>query len=123
MKNLHDLNIAFHRLAHRVKCLSCGLQAATHINVIVTDSSPLTISLVSAYYTYTGSGDSTWTLPPPSDGAAFEFTIINQGSGTLSIVSDSGESDIYSGSLINEFDIPPGEIFVFYSNTLTYTII
>jgi hypothetical protein len=75
------------------------------------------------YYTFTGS-TSTWTLPVVSGNTFLRYTLINAGSGNITLNSNSGGNDILdAGVAVNTKNIASGAVVVLYDNGTNFVVI
>lgn len=75
------------------------------------------------FYTFTGT-TSTWTLPVVSGNTLLRYTLINSGSGNITLNSNSGGNDILdAGVPVNTKTIASGAVVVLYNNGTNFVII
>jgi len=88
---------------------------------IVSSAATLQINSYTSYYTFTGT-TAVWTLPPLGVFSGYRLTLINQGTGNLTVNTTAGSMDIDdSGTIVNTISLAPGERYIFYNNSLKYT--
>lgn len=80
----------------------------------VSSASTLTLGQ-KGYYSFNGSS-ATWTLPPITGNTGKRYVIMNLGSGSITINSDSGSNVIYSPSLVNTISVATTEVITLYNN-------
>jgi len=91
---------------------------------VVSATSTLALTPVSKqmYFTFNGS-TSTWTLPAISGNTGLYVTIMNMGTGNITLNSNSGGSDIWDGGTNTvSMNIPAGGTMILYNNSLKYVI-
>lgn len=75
------------------------------------------------YYTFTGT-TTTWTLPVVSGNTLLRYTLINAGSGNITLNSNSGANDILdAGTAVNTKTIASGSVVTLYNNGTNFVII
>lgn len=88
---------------------------------IVSAAATLDLGNITSYYTFTGT-TATWKLPTVLSSIGARLIFINQGSGTLTVNSNTGANDIDdSGISVNTIAMAPGEHYIFYNNSLKFT--
>ena len=89
----------------------------------VSAASTMDFGTTSGYYTFTGT-TATWRLPVLEGNTGLRFVIINEGTGGLTIISNSGGNDISDvGIDVSAVIVDPGTTLVSYHNSLKYTTI
>jgi hypothetical protein len=90
----------------------------------ISDQDNLQLISSNSFYTFIGDSDVNWRLPNLTSSVSSRRTILNQGTGTITLVTFSGANDIYdTTSLVNTFTIEPGETYIFFNNSLNHVII
>jgi hypothetical protein len=97
------------------------LQMLNVVQSVTTYALPITNNQV--YVTHTGT-TATYTFPTLANGTAIQYTIINMGSGTLTLNSNAGGSDIYdSGTSSASVTILAGQAAVIYGNGTKFVML
>lgn len=94
----------------------------TKIVNIVTNSSTYGLTYVGKviYITFNGT-TSTLTLPPITGGEMVKITIINEGSGAVTVNTNTGANDISDGgSLVNNIVLGSGNRVAIYNNSIKF---
>lgn len=88
---------------------------------VVSAASTLDLGTITGYYTFNGT-TATWKLPALSASITARLILINQGSGIVNIISNTGFEDIDdSGTSLSSIQMMPGEHYIFYNNSLKFT--
>jgi len=75
------------------------------------------------YYTFLGT-TTTWTVPIIGGNYKKKITVINQGSGIITLNSNLGGNDfLLSGTLVNTINISSGEILLLYNNGIKWCVL
>ena len=85
---------------------------------IVSNAATLSISS-QGNYTFNGT-TSTWTLPTLAISVGFRIIIMNQGSGTLTVNTNTGANDIYNGTNVSSVTVNSGEVCILYNNSISF---
>jgi len=97
------------------------LQMLNVVQSVTTYALPITNNQV--YVTHTGAL-ATYTLPTLANGTAIQYTIINMGSGVVTINSNAGGNDIFdSGTSSATATVLAGQTAIFYGNGSKFVIL
>jgi len=97
------------------------LQMLNVVQSVSTYALPVTNNQV--YVTHTGT-TATYTFPTLANGTAIQYTIINMGSGSVTLNSNAGGSDIYdSGTSSASVTVLAGQTAVIYGNGTKFVIL
>ena len=91
------------------------------VQSVSTYALPITNNQI--YVTHTGT-TATYTFPTLANGTGIQYTIINMGSGTITLNSNAGGSDIYdSGTSSASVTVLAGQTAVIYGNGTKFVIL
>lgn len=96
------------------------------VDNILTSSATLSLANTSRvmYYTYTGATTSIWTLPAILGNTKMRFILINTGTNTVTVNSNTGSNEIWdSGTLSNTTPLTPGSSMELFNNGVSYIIL
>jgi len=97
------------------------LQMLNVVQSVSTYALPITNNQI--YVTHTGT-TATYTFPTLANGTGIQYTIINMGSGTITLNSNAGGSDIYdSGTSSASVTILSGQTAVIYGNGTKFVML
>lgn len=93
---------------------------ASDIQPVNIVNSGATLSIATqGNYTFNGTV-AVWTLPSLASSVKFRLIIMNQGSDTLTINSNTGGNDIFMGTPVAMITVGVGEVAILYNNGISF---
>lgn len=93
-------------------------------NVVLLGPPPTATLLPNYYYTYAENDDITLDLPPVAGSTSSRIAVINAGTEIVTISSNAGGNDIFSGGVIlSSITVGAGEVTILYNNSINWVVI
>lgn len=93
-------------------------------DVLVSSNSASIISATGdIYYTYTGVGTSTWTLPTVANGTHATYFIKNRGAAIVTINTNAGANDIYDATAVATINVAAGASLTLHNDGTKFNVL